>query len=74
MVLAFEPGPGFQPGRSSAGTAWRRRFLRTLLARRKGLLAQVVLASLLLQLLGLALPLFSEALVDRVLPGRTAGC
>ncbi|GIH94142.1 peptidase domain-containing ABC transporter [Planobispora siamensis] len=73
VLLAFEPGPGFQPGRSSAGTAWRRQFLRTLLVRRKGLLAQVVLASLLLQLLGLALPLFSEALVDRVLPAGDGG-
>ncbi|MFF4418234.1 peptidase domain-containing ABC transporter [Streptosporangium sp. NPDC001559] len=68
VLLAFEPGPGFEKGRSSAGAAWRRRFVRALLARRKGLLAQVVLASLLLQLLGLALPFFSEALVDRVLP------
>ncbi|MFF5205579.1 peptidase domain-containing ABC transporter [Streptosporangium sp. NPDC000396] len=68
VLLAFEPGQGFRPGSSSAGDVWRRRFVRTLLARRKGLLAQVVLASLLLQLLGLALPLFSEALVDRVLP------
>ncbi|MFF0576827.1 peptidase domain-containing ABC transporter [Streptosporangium saharense] len=68
VLLAFEPGPGFERGRSSAGAAWRRRFVRALLARRKGLLAQVVLASLLLQLLGLALPFFSEALVDRVLP------
>ncbi|WP_055482596.1 peptidase domain-containing ABC transporter [Sphaerimonospora mesophila] len=68
VLLAFEPGPGFRHGRSSAAVVWRRRFLRGLFMRRKGLLAQVVLASLLMQLLGLALPVFSEALVDRVLP------
>ncbi|GAA3442873.1 toxin transporter [Planomonospora venezuelensis] len=73
VLLAFEPGPGFRTGRSSAGQAWRRGFVRALLMRRKGLLAQVVLASLLLQLLGLALPLFSEALVDRVLPAGDGG-
>ncbi|MEU0521193.1 peptidase domain-containing ABC transporter [Streptosporangium sp. NPDC006007] len=73
VLLAFEPGPGFRPGRSSPGHAWRRRFIRALLMRRKGLLAQVVLASLLLQLLGLVLPFFSEALVDRVLPAGAGG-
>ncbi|MEV7009125.1 peptidase domain-containing ABC transporter [Streptosporangium sp. NPDC051022] len=73
VLLAFEPGPGFRRGRSTAGAAWRRRFVRALLMRRKGLLAQVVLTSLLLQLLGLALPFFSEALVDRVLPTGAGG-
>ncbi|MEV8635144.1 peptidase domain-containing ABC transporter [Streptosporangium sp. NPDC051023] len=73
VLLAFEPGPGFTRGRSTAGAAWRRRFVRALLVRRKGLLAQVLLTSLLLQLLGLALPFFSEALVDRVLPAGAQG-
>ncbi|WP_214413343.1 peptidase domain-containing ABC transporter [Sphaerisporangium fuscum] len=68
VVLAFEPGPAFRRGRSSAASTWRRQFLKTLLMRRRGLLAQVVLASLLLQVLGLALPLFSQVLVDQVLP------
>ncbi|WP_182907680.1 peptidase domain-containing ABC transporter [Microbispora sp. H13382] len=68
VLLAFEPAPGFRTGRSTAATAWRRRFLHDLVLRRKGLLAQVVAASVLLQVLGLALPVFSESLVDRVLP------
>ncbi|MEV7965782.1 peptidase domain-containing ABC transporter [Sphaerisporangium sp. NPDC088356] len=68
VLLAFEPGPTFRRGRSSAASTWRREFLKTLLMRRRGLLAQVLFASLLLQVLGLALPLFSEVLVDRVLP------
>ncbi|GII71961.1 NHLP family bacteriocin export ABC transporter peptidase/permease/ATPase [Sphaerisporangium melleum] len=68
VVLAFEPGPAFRRGSSSAASTWRRQFLRTLLLRRRGLLAQVLLASVVLQLLGLALPLFSQVLVDQVLP------
>ncbi|WP_066367718.1 peptidase domain-containing ABC transporter [Herbidospora mongoliensis] len=70
VLLAFEPGAGFRRGSSSMASAWRREFLRTLLQRRRGLLAQVIAASLLLQLLGLALPFFSEILLDTVLPHR----
>ncbi|SNT62155.1 ABC-type bacteriocin/lantibiotic exporter, contains an N-terminal double-glycine peptidase domain [Streptosporangium subroseum] len=73
VLLAFEPGPRFSRGRSSAASAWRRQFIRTLLSRRRGLLAQVVAASLILQLLGLALPTLSEVLVDRVLPVGAGG-
>ncbi|MEV4225469.1 peptidase domain-containing ABC transporter [Nonomuraea sp. NPDC049725] len=71
VLLLFEPGAGFRRGPSPAD-AWRRQFVRTLLARRRGLLAQVIAASLLLQLAGLALPLFSELLLDTVLPQRAA--
>ncbi|WP_433349726.1 peptidase domain-containing ABC transporter [Microtetraspora malaysiensis] len=72
VVLAFEPGRSFRRMRTSGGpVAWRRTFLRTLLLRRRGLLAQIVLATLLLQLAGLALPTVSEVLVDRILPGRS---
>ncbi|MGI5491828.1 peptidase domain-containing ABC transporter [Microtetraspora malaysiensis] len=72
VVLAFEPGRSFRMMRTSGGpVAWRRTFLRTLLLRRRGLLAQIVLATLLLQLAGLALPTVSEVLVDRILPGRS---
>ncbi|WP_310741515.1 peptidase domain-containing ABC transporter [Microbispora sp. H10670] len=70
VLLVFEPGAGFRRGSSSLAGAWRREFLRTLLRRRRGLLAQVVAASLLLQLVGLVLPLFSEMLLDTVLPRR----
>ncbi|MFC4116800.1 peptidase domain-containing ABC transporter [Nonomuraea zeae] len=73
VLLAFEPGAGFRRGSSSLAGAWRREFVRTLLRRRRGLLAQVIVASLLLQLVGLALPLFSELLLDTVLPRHAAG-
>ncbi|WP_245647178.1 peptidase domain-containing ABC transporter [Microtetraspora niveoalba] len=68
VLLVFEPGEGFQRGTTSIASAWRREFVRTLLRRRKGMLAQIVAASLLLQLLGLALPMFSQLLLDRIVP------
>ncbi|MFI7132424.1 peptidase domain-containing ABC transporter [Nonomuraea sp. NPDC050153] len=73
VLLVFEPGEGFRRGLSSLAGAWRREFVRTLLQRRRGLLAQVIAASLLLQALGLALPLLSELLIDTVIPARAAG-
>ncbi|MEU9890649.1 peptidase domain-containing ABC transporter [Sphaerisporangium sp. NPDC051011] len=72
VLLVFEPGEGFRRGTSSMASAWRREFVRTLFRRRRGLLAQVIAASLLLQLLGLALPLFSELLIDTIVPSRAA--
>ncbi|MER5621326.1 peptidase domain-containing ABC transporter [Streptosporangium sp. NPDC002544] len=72
VLLVFEPGEGFHRGTSSMASAWRREFIRTLFRRRRGLLAQVVAASLLLQLLGLALPFFSQLLIDRIIPSRGA--
>ncbi|MEV4575397.1 peptidase domain-containing ABC transporter [Nonomuraea jabiensis] len=72
VLLVFEPGEGFRRGSSSLAGAWRREFVRTLLQRRRGLLAQVIAASLLLQALGLALPLLSELLIDTVIPARAA--
>nr|WP_055506080.1 peptidase domain-containing ABC transporter [Nonomuraea pusilla] len=72
VLLVFEPGEGFRRGTSSVAGAWRREFVRTLFRRRRGLLAQVVAASLLLQLLGLGLPLFSELLIDTIVPSGAA--
>ncbi|MFF3439918.1 peptidase domain-containing ABC transporter [Streptosporangium sp. NPDC002721] len=72
VLLVFEPGEGFHRGTSSMASAWRREFVRTLFRRRRGLLAQVIAASLLLQLLGLALPFLSQLLIDRVIPSRGA--
>ncbi|TKK87985.1 peptidase domain-containing ABC transporter [Herbidospora galbida] len=68
VLLAFEPAPGFRRARSGAAHAWRREFLRTLLLRRKGLLAQVLAASALLQILGLGLATMFQLVVDRILP------
>ncbi|MEU4509490.1 peptidase domain-containing ABC transporter [Nonomuraea wenchangensis] len=70
VLLVFEPGEGFERGTTSMASAWRREFVRTLFRRRKGLLAQIVAASLLLQVLGLALPLFSQLLLDLIVPSR----
>ncbi|MFI9595724.1 peptidase domain-containing ABC transporter [Nonomuraea sp. NPDC052265] len=70
VLLVFEPGEGFRRGATSAAGAWRREFVRTLFRRRRGLLAQLIAASLLLQLLGLALPMFSQLLLDSIVPRR----
>ncbi|MER6574333.1 peptidase domain-containing ABC transporter [Nonomuraea sp. NPDC001023] len=70
VLLVFEPGEGFRRGTTSAAGAWRREFVRTLFRRRRGLLAQLIAASLLLQVLGLALPMFSQLLLDSIVPRR----
>ncbi|MGI5162296.1 peptidase domain-containing ABC transporter [Microbispora sp. CA-102843] len=73
VLLVFEPGEGFRRGSTSLASAWRREFVRTLLRRRRGLLVQVIAASLLLQVLGLAMPLLSELLLDTVIPHGASG-
>jgi len=73
VLLAFEPEPGFRRVRSSAARAWRRDFLRTLVLRRKGLIAQVLAASVLLQVLGLGLATAFQIVVDRILPRGDSG-
>src|SRR5262249_25736490 len=72
VALTFEPGPHFERPRPAAPSIWRH-YLKAVFAApgAAGLLAQVVGASLLLQALGLALPLFTQVLVDRVLPFRS---
>lgn len=68
VVLTFEPGPDFVRG-GRLPSAWGT-FLRPLLRNPavKGLALQVLAASLILQLLGLAVPLMIRVLVDEVLP------
>ncbi|WP_432993425.1 peptidase domain-containing ABC transporter [Dactylosporangium sp. CA-233914] len=73
VVIAFEPGPDFRPGPPEPAPPWRRRLLAAAVRRCRGLLAQIVLASVLLQVLGLAVPALSAVLVDRLLPGGAAG-
>jgi ATP-binding cassette, subfamily B, bacterial len=73
VALVMEPGAHFEC-RTDAGAGrynWRI-YVRYMLSA-PGLLAllvQVVAASLLLQILGLALPLFTKVVVDQVLPFR----
>jgi ATP-binding cassette, subfamily B, bacterial len=74
VVLTFVPGPHFVPRSMPLHASWSaelRRLLRLPGIRR--LLAAIVVASLLLQVLGLALPLFVALLVDRILPDQALG-
>jgi ABC-type bacteriocin/lantibiotic exporter with double-glycine peptidase domain len=71
VALVCEPGPGFVPRR--AGRRSWSAYLRTYALQAPGTIAQIVLVSLLLQALGLALPVASAVLVDHVLPGRVEG-
>ncbi len=65
IVLPAEPGPEFQ--RLAKGAPSWHRYVWSMLAHAPGLLVRIVLASLLLQLLGLALPVLTKIVVDNVL-------
>ena len=67
VVLTFEPGVNFERSSSTARPLWRRYLLKYVL-QAPGLLAQIIGASILLQVLGLALPLFTKVLVDFAIP------
>lgn len=71
VVLTFEPGIQFEQRSARARPAWRS-YLAHMLhnSGTPGLLVQILCASLLLQVLGLALPVFTKVLVDQVLPFR----
>ncbi len=71
VALVCEPGVLFDRGARTA-PAWRR-YLRAYVLQAPGVLAQVVVASLGLQLLGVALPVTTGLVVDRVLPLRIEG-
>jgi HlyB family type I secretion system ABC transporter len=71
VVLTFSPDDSFTVRRDSLGGRGRWiQYLKSLIARpsAKRLLWQILLCSLLLQLLALALPLFTKVLFDRILP------
>jgi len=75
VVLTFEPGIHFQRKRERTTPPPWRNYAASIL-RAPGaasLLAQVLGASLCLLILGLALPLFTKVVVDRVLPLRNVG-
>ncbi len=71
VVLTFEPGIHFERQTVAGQPAWRT-YLRSILrtSGTLGILLQVLGASLLLQALALALPFFTQILVDRILPYR----
>ena len=66
IVLSFEPNDSFLPGGQPKETGIRR--LLGKLRSQSGRLARTIAASLVLQLTGLALPLLTGAVVDRVVP------
>jgi ABC-type bacteriocin/lantibiotic exporter with double-glycine peptidase domain len=69
VILTFEPGPAFERRSSPRQTSWRHYVAE--LAHMPGftsVLAQVFGASILLQGLGLVMPLFIKLLIDQVLP------
>jgi ABC-type bacteriocin/lantibiotic exporter with double-glycine peptidase domain len=73
VVLTGTPGPTFAAGRAASRPASWRPYLGAALRPARGLLAEILAASALVQILGLTLPLMTELLVDRVLPLRLTG-
>jgi len=69
VTLTFEPGAGFTPRRTAAQPSLLR-YVSAYVWRTPGLLAQILAASVLLQVFGLVLPVFTQVLVDHVLPFR----
>lgn len=69
IVLTFAPGSAFQTARGPA-PGWRR-YGRAYLLAHPGTVVRILGASLLLQGVGLALPLFTQLLIDDVVPGRS---
>ncbi|MCI0337795.1 MAG: peptidase domain-containing ABC transporter [Acidobacteria bacterium] len=72
VVLTFEPGKQFRSNQSRRGTVslWAYFMMMFSNSAAKGLIAQVLLTSLLLQILGLILPIFTKVIVDNVFPDR----
>ncbi|MGB0384361.1 MAG: peptidase domain-containing ABC transporter [Ardenticatenaceae bacterium] len=69
VVLTLEPGTHFERRRAAIQASWRAYMVHLLrIPGTFGILAQVIGASLFLQLLGLAVPLLTQVLVDQVLP------
>ncbi|MDP9863107.1 MULTISPECIES: peptidase domain-containing ABC transporter [Streptosporangium] len=67
VVLTFAPGPDFQRGHHGERRSWWSRYARFSVLNHRGILAVLVLLSLILQGLGLVLPTATESVVDRVL-------
>jgi ATP-binding cassette, subfamily B, bacterial len=71
IVLTFEPGPQFERRDRKDTRSWCN-YLTQYVLDRPGLLTQILGSSLLLQVFGLAVPIFTKILVDRVLPLQIA--
>ncbi len=72
VVMTFAPGVDFRPAASGRPNAWLA-YLGDVLREQPALLAQILGASLLVQLFALASPLFTQILVDDILPAGNAG-
>jgi HlyB family type I secretion system ABC transporter len=70
VVLTFKPGPTFDRQPAQDHPSWLRHFLTIIVRERPGVLGQILGASLLLQALGLAGPLTTQVMIDRVLPAH----
>lgn len=69
VVLTLAPGMEFAPRRWAVQRSWVGYFGQVL-AEQRAILWQILGASLLVQLLALATPLFTQILIDRILPAR----
>ncbi len=71
VVLVLEPGAQFERRRAVGQPLWRQ-FLRAMWRTpgTPGALLQILIASVVLQVLGLGVPVFTQVLVDGVLPFR----
>jgi ATP-binding cassette, subfamily B, bacterial len=67
IVLTFEPGSQFNRCHLQPQRSWHTNLFQYVLGT-PGLLGQILGTSLLLQILGLALPIFTKVLIDQVLP------
>jgi ABC-type bacteriocin/lantibiotic exporter with double-glycine peptidase domain len=67
VVLVAEPGVHFERRQTEGGTGWRA-YIGHYAQHLRGAMVAVIAASVLLQILGLALPLFTRTLFDNVLP------
>lgn len=72
VVLACEPAEHFDRNVARPVPQWRS-YLRALLKQAPGVLGQVLTASLVLQVLGLAVPLLTKIVVDQVLAADMTG-
>ncbi len=69
VVLTFEPGVNFDRQATRDRFSWYTYF-SSYFFQTPGILLQILGASFLLQILGLALPILTQVLVDRILPDR----
>ena len=70
IVILLEPGAHFVKGRTAPPLS-ARAYLATCLRQAPGTLVQVLLASFILQIFGLSVPLFTEIAVDHIIPQHT---